>query len=475
MWHNYRLYCVELHLGNSLTVNQTDKAIRSVAIVLASGTGARFRSGTPKQFLKLAGKTVLEHTLDVFEKHAGVDDVIVVCAANQRLLVEEIASGAGYRKLRKIVPGGASRQESSASGIAAVVGDDYKVLVHDAVRPLLDHGTIDRCLAALDDYDAVDTGIPSGDTVIRLDAAEQIADIPPRAMLRLGQTPQAFRAGLLREAHRRAAEDAGIAVTDDCGLILHYGLAPVKVVPGDVSNIKITYPSDIYLADRLFQLRSRQMDGAGIGEALKDKVIVVFGASRGIGQSVAALAGQHGARLCAVSRQSGVDVTDAEAVRAVLADAVATYGRVDAVVNTAGVLRTGLLAGQDYAAIDEQLLTNLRGSIVVAKEAFECMQGTGGSIALFTSSSYTRGRARSSVYSATKAAVVNLMQGLSQEYQPFGVRINAINPERTATSMRTENFGTEPATELLDAGKVAAATLAIALSEATGEVIDVRR
>jgi len=98
-----------------------------------------------------------------------------------------------------------------------------------------------------------------------------------------------------------------------------------------------------------------------------------------------------------------------------------------------------------------------------------------GSIALFTSSSYTRGRARSSVYSATKAAIVNLVQGLAQEYQPFGVRINAINPERTATPMRSENFGAEPASELLDAETVAAATLASALSSATGEVIDVRR
>jgi 2-C-methyl-D-erythritol 4-phosphate cytidylyltransferase len=79
------------------------------------------------------------------------------------------------------------------------------------------------------------------------------------------------------------------------------------------------------------------------------------------------------------------------------------------------------------------------------------------------------------VYSATKAAVVNLMQGLAEEYLPFGVRINAINPERTATPMRTENFGNEPAEELLDAESVARATLAALSSGATGEVIDVRR
>ena len=447
----------------------------NIAIVLASGAGTRFRSETPKQFLKLAGKTVLEHTLDTFERHPRINEVIVVCSADNRLLVEELVNSAGYRKITRIVTGGETRQASSASGIAAVVGDEHKVLVHDAVRPLLDQATIDRCLDALDECDAVDTGIPSGDTIIRLDDDENIADIPERATLRLGQTPQGFRAGLLREAHRRAADDDTLKVTDDCGLILRYGLGDVKVVAGDINNIKITYPSDIYLADRLFQLRTRQSTALYTGNGLNGKVVVVFGAGRGIGERIAALAGKHGALVRAVSRRDGINVSDAEAVRTTLADMVETHGRVDMVVNTAGVLRTGLLAGQDYATIEEQVSTNLLGSIVVAKEAFELMKKTGGSIALFTSSSYTRGRARTSVYSATKAAVVNLVQGLAQEYHPFGVRINAMNPERTATPMRTENFGNEPAAELLDADRVASATFAVLLSNASGEVIDVRR
>lgn len=447
----------------------------NIAIILASGSGSRFRSETPKQFLKLAGKTVLEHTLDVFEQHAGIDEIIVVVSAEHRLLTQEIIGNAGYRKIGKIVIGGATRQASSAAGIAAVTGDAHKVLVHDAVRPLLDAATIDRCLAALDHFNAVDTGIPSPDTVIRLNGDDAIADIPDRAMLRLGQTPQAFRAGVLRKAHALAAAEPGLKVTDDCGLVVHCGLAPVHVVAGDVNNIKVTYPSDIYLADRLFQLRARAVAGAEAQPALASKVLVVFGASRGIGACIASLARQAGAHVVAVSRADGVDVADADAVRKTLDAARQAHGRIDMVANTAGVLRTGPLAGQGYADIDAQLATNLRGSVVVAREAFAAMREAGGSIALFTSSSYTRGRARSAVYSATKAAVVNLMQGLAQEYQPFGVRINAINPERTATPMRTENFGNEPIEALLDADTVARATLAAMLSDATGEVIDVRR
>jgi 2-C-methyl-D-erythritol 4-phosphate cytidylyltransferase len=246
------------------------------------------------------------------------------------------------------------------------------------------------------------------------------------------------------------------------------------VVAGDVSNIKITYPSDIYLADRLFQLRSRTAAHPGT-LALHGRTFVVFGASRGIGAHISNVARTAGAAVVSASRGNGVNICDVEAVRRTLASARQEYGHINGVVNTAGVLRTGLLAGQDDTTIAEQIDTNLRGSVVVAREAFEALRGAGGSIALFTSSSYTRGRARSAVYSATKAAVVNLMQGLAEEYLPFGVHINAINPERTATPMRTENFGNEPASELLDADTVARATLATLLSKITGEVIDVRR
>lgn len=448
---------------------------KCIAVILASGTGVRFGAQVPKQFLKLAGKTVLEHTLDVFERHPSVDEVIIVGSSENLLLIEEIAIRAAYKKVTKVISGGETRQQSSAAGIAAIEGDQHKVLVHDAVRPLLDHATIDRCLDALERSDAVDTAIPASDTVIEITQELHIANIPDRSMLRLGQTPQAFRSGLLRAAHQVALGDSGLKVTDDCGLILHYRLADVEVVSGDVSNIKITYPTDIYLADRIFQLRSRRQMAETKPLGLYGKNIVVFGASRGIGLSISEIAKAGGANVISVSRSTGVDIADEKAVRETLRMAKDRFGHIDFVVATAGVLRTGLIVGQGYDAIDEQLSTNLRGSIVVAREAFDILRESGGSIALFTSSSYTRGRARYSVYSATKAAVVNLVQALSEEFLSFGVRINAINPERTATPMRTENFGLEPVEDLLEAEVVAYSTLAVCMSNATGEVIDVRR
>jgi 2-C-methyl-D-erythritol 4-phosphate cytidylyltransferase len=451
----------------------TESEASNIAVVLASGGGSRFRAEIPKQFMKVAGKTVLEHTLDSFQHHPRIEHIIIACAEENRLLVEELVNSGGYLKVAQLVNGGMTRQASSASAIAAIRGDGHKVLVHDAVRPLLDRATIDRCLDALDSAVAVDTAIPASDTIIRVDANELIDAIPDRASLRLGQTPQAFRAGVLREAHRRAAGDASLKVTDDCALILHYRLGEVKVVAGDVNNIKITYPSDIYLADRLFQLRMRDIASSDSLDGLAGKTLVVFGASRGIGLEVAELAQTCGANVIAVSRASGIDVADNKAVAGVLRRAVEAHGGIDMVVNTAGVLHTGLLAGQSYERIDEQIATNLRGSVVVARESGSALSH-GGSIALFTSSSYTRGRARSAVYSATKAAIVNLVQGLAQEFHSQGIRINAINPERTATPMRTENFGIEPATDLLDAQTVARATLSTLLSDSSGEVVGVR-
>ena len=448
--------------------------IRNIAIILASGTGARFRSETPKQYIKLAGKRVIEHTLDCFEQHAAIDEILVVTAANQKPLVEEIVLQNAYKKVRRILIGGTTRQASTAAGIAAIVGDNHKVLVHDAVRPLLDHATIDRCLMALDTADCLDTVIPPADTIVEASSKNTISNIPDRSTLRLGQTPQGFRAGLLRQAHHLAKQDSNLKVTDDCGIVLHYNLAPVVLVEGNVSNIKITHPSDIYLADRLFQLRSTATNQIDLNH-LKNKVIIVLGASRGIGLACVDIARHYGAIVVEASRQTGVDICDKTSINRLFTQTIQQYGRIDFIVNTAGVLHTGALTAQTDQLINEQLDINLKGSIIVAQEGFEHLKESGGSIALFTSSSYTRGRAFSAVYSATKAAVVNLTQGLAHEFHPYNVRINAINPERTATPMRTENFGSEPQETLLNAEVVARATLATLLRQISGEVVDVRR
>jgi 2-C-methyl-D-erythritol 4-phosphate cytidylyltransferase len=448
---------------------------KNYCIVLAAGAGNRMKFPTPKQFLKIAGRTVVEHTLDVLESHPDIDEIFIVIGGEYRAFMEEILLRNTYAKVTKILNGGSSRRESSASGISAVEEDDALVLLHDAVRPFLSHKIISDCLAALERYPAVDVAIPAVDTIIRVDDADRITDIPRRADLRRGQTPQGFRAGVLREAHRLAMQEPDVEVTDDCGLVLRYGLGEVMVVPGDERNIKITYPEDLYLADKIFQINTVTVDHARGCQPVEGKVIAVFGASRGIGEHIVRLGAERGATMAGFSRGSGVDVRSYDAVCEALAGVAERYGRIDAVVNTAAVLRSGALLTRSIGEIEQEVAVNYQGSINVIKAALPHLKPTRGSIALFTSSSYTRGRALYSIYSSTKAAVVNLVQGLADELCADGVRINAINPERTDTPMRRQNFGIEPAGTLLRPEAVAEATLTTLMASFSGMIVDVRR
>jgi 2-C-methyl-D-erythritol 4-phosphate cytidylyltransferase len=144
-------------------------------------------------------------------------------------------------------------------------------------------------------------------------------------------------------------------------------------------------------------------------------------------------------------------------------------------VVTAGILEKGNLAEMDEETIDRVLQVNFVGPVTAARLALPYLQQTKGQLLLYTSSSYTRGRARYALYSATKAALVNLTQALADEWAEFGVRVNCVNPERTATPMRTRAFGAEPEHTLLSAEAVAQASLDVLISELTGQVIDVRR
>jgi 2-C-methyl-D-erythritol 4-phosphate cytidylyltransferase len=449
-------------------------AQRVVAVVLASGSGERFGQDLPKQFVKIAGLTVLEHTLLVFER-SRVDEIVLVVNATYRSLAEEIIQRNRFSKVTRLLNGGATRRESSRAGVDAIEGDDTKVLVHDAVRPFLSDRIIDDCIEALDAWQAVDVAIPSPDTIIDVGDDGVIAGIPERKRMQRGQTPQAFRAALLRRAHALAEQNPSVPFTDDCGIVVHFDLAKVHVVRGEERNLKITYPEDVFLADKLFQLGSVTPPNDRAGLSLAGKVLVVFGARLGIGEAIVELARAAGARVHGFSRANGVDVRDHAALSRALEQTAAREGKIDFVVNTAGVLRMGKLDTRALEDIRAEIEVNYLGAVNVLHAALPYLRQSRGSLLLFTSSSYTRGRALYSVYSSTKAAIVNLAQACSEEVFADGVRINVINPERTATPMRLSNFGKEPEGSLLGADKVARASLAMLLSDVTGQVVDVRR
>lgn len=453
----------------------------NIAIILAGGVGARLGLDKPKQFLKVAGKTVLEHTVDVFQRHARIDEIVIVIHHDYVSDVDGMVNKNHWTKVRRVLGGGKERYESSLAAIRAYVGHEdaahLNFIFHDAVRPLVSEKIIDDTIDALGTYEAVDVAVPAVDTIIALSHEAPVIDhIPERKYLNRGQTPQGFHYRTIARAYELALQDPNFSVTDDCGVVRKYlPEIPVFVVPGEERNIKLTYPEDIYLLDKLFQLKSATLKPQIELSALSDKVLVIFGGNSGIGKDMADIAGGYGARVFSFSRSTtGTDISDALQVKAALEKAAEEAGHIDYVVNTAAILNKEPLLHLDEATIQKIISINYLGMVNVSRLAYPYLKESRGQLLHFTSSSYTRGRAFYSLYSSTKAAVVNFVQAIAEEWEDDGIRINCINPQRTKTPMRTANFGIEPENTLLKSEDVAEVALKTLLSGFTGEVVDIK-
>ncbi len=455
--------------------------VRNVAVLLAGGVGVRVGLDIPKQLIKVAGKTILEHSLAALHAHPMVDSITVMMAPGHLDAVRAIVRGGGYDKVTEILEGGETRSESTVRALDNLGTEECNVLFHDAVRPLLSQRIIGECFEALDSYPAVDVAIPSADTIIQVGDDNVIRDVPPRASLRRGQTPQAFRSSVIKQAYALAAGDPDFVATDDCTVVLRYlPDQPIWVVRGEERNMKVTDPIDVYLADRLFQLPGSDAPSTLSDEEyrarLEGRTVVVFGGSHGIGADMAAEAGRLGATVFSFSRSStNTHVERREDLAAAARTVLDASGRIDYVVNAAGILPRGELIDTSEETIYAATEINYLAPILVAQVFHPHLKETSGSLTLFTSSSYTRGRSGYSLYSSAKAATVNLTQALADEWAADKVRVNCINPERTATPMRTKAFGVEPAGSLLESEVVARASLAVMISETTGHVVDIRR
>lgn len=452
--------------------------MKNIAVILAGGSGSRLGGDLPKQFIKIAGKMIIEHTIDVFEKNCHIDEIAIVINPNYLYMIEDIIVKNEYKKVRKVLQGGKERYHSSLAAINAY-DNDCNLIFHDAVRPLVNNRIIDECIEALDTYEAIDVAIPTTDTIIR-SKDNFINSIPPRAELRNGQTPQCFRREIIKQAYDLALQDPNFQTTDDCGVVFKYlPETPIYIVRGEVFNMKVTYQEDVYALDKFFQLKSINW-GKNLAEETKGvlpgKIMVVFGGSYGIGKDIVEQAEALKAKVYSFSRtQNGVDVSHMSDIEKALQQVYDKEKRIDYIVDTAGILVKEPIAAMQADDIETSIKVNLLGVINVAKCAYPYLKESKGSLLFYTSSSYTRGRMLYSVYSATKAAIVNFVQALSEEWFAFGIKVNCVNPERTHTPMRTKNFGMEPLNTLLDPIDVAVASINTLASSITGEVIDVKR
>jgi 2-C-methyl-D-erythritol 4-phosphate cytidylyltransferase len=231
------------------------------AILPAAGLGTRMAASQPKQFLELNGLPILIHSLRAFGAVPRVTAIYVAVRRSEMERVEaqvaEFGGPFGFAGKVHVVEGGDNRQESVAHALAALdCAEDDVVLVHDAVRPLIDTATIERTIDAVIEHGAAIVGLPAVDTVKQVERTAHgalITSTIPREFVVLAQTPQGFRCGLLQRAFAEATAD-GFVGTDEASVVERAG-HPVAVVPGSQVNLKITQPGDLPLAE--FYLRQR--------------------------------------------------------------------------------------------------------------------------------------------------------------------------------------------------------------------------
>lgn len=244
--------------------------MKTYAILLAGGRGARMKMDTPKQYLKLAGRAILNHTVDALDSSRFFDGIILVTDEESMTDVREAMSRARLHTPVTVVVGGSTRNESAYNGLEAITDDEAKVLIHDAVRPFVNRATLTRVVEALDTEEAVDTAIPTADTIIRVTDDMYIDEIPRRDVLYRGQTPQGFRLSVIKQAYQQAVAAQTVSYPDDCSVYMAYHPnGRVKVVLGDSTNMKLTDQVDLSLAEKIFQLRKAELAPIGHDELRK--------------------------------------------------------------------------------------------------------------------------------------------------------------------------------------------------------------
>lgn len=225
---------------------------RHYAIVPAAGSGSRFGAEKPKQYLDLLGRPLIFHTLKALTASPDIERVWVVLAPDDPWWPRYDWSELGA-KLETVRCGGATRAESVTNGLQAaamVAADDDWVLVHDAARPCISAAMLDALFADLaqDPVGGI-LAVPVADTLKRADTEQRVAATEPRDGLWQAQTPQMFRYGLLGDALQKCRD-----VTDEAGAVEALGLKP-KLVRGDATNLKVTYPADLALAAMILRAR----------------------------------------------------------------------------------------------------------------------------------------------------------------------------------------------------------------------------
>lgn len=230
----------------------------NIAIIFAGGTGQRMNTKTkPKQFLELHGKPIIIYTLEHFDQHELIDGIIVVCVKDWINYCQSLVEKFHVEKVKAIIPGGETGMLSRFEGVkkaAELYQDDTICLMHDGVRPMIDHDIISRNIESVEMYGSAVTVAPAIETIAVRGTDNKVGQIIDRSKCQMAKAPQSFRLGKLFEAHQKAVEDGMLDCIDTAYLMQLQG-NDVYTVEGSAENIKITTPTDFYTFRALMDIR----------------------------------------------------------------------------------------------------------------------------------------------------------------------------------------------------------------------------
>lgn len=225
------------------------------AVIVAGGQGKRMGAGFNKLFLKLCGREIISHTLEVFEKCNKIDEIILVTSAEDKERMMNIIASEKFGKVREVVEGGKERSDSVYNGLKAAEG--AVAVIHDGARCLVTAEEIERVIADAEKHGAAALGVRVKDTLKRIDGDGRIIATVDRESTVQIQTPQVFALGEIQSLHERVAAEKRI-VTDDCSIFELYGKS-VYVTLGSYENIKITTPEDIAVGEKIMEQRRNML------------------------------------------------------------------------------------------------------------------------------------------------------------------------------------------------------------------------
>ena len=225
--------------------------MKTVAIIVAAGKSIRLKDRLPKQFLEIANKPILAHTVEKFERCDLVDGILMVVPEDYLgYCSTEVVDRFDFRKINKIISGGEERQDSVYNGLLAIPNNTSIVLVHDGVRPFISVSKIEESINLCKEYKAVILALPVKETIKRVED-DYVVTTLNRENIWTVQTPQAFDYKLLLDAYQKAKED-GFVGTDDSSLVERIGVK-IRVLEGEENNIKITTKEDLILAEQILR------------------------------------------------------------------------------------------------------------------------------------------------------------------------------------------------------------------------------